>query len=95
MTKLNFNKNTRVQVKKAVRIVAYCLAMVRIHGRERERERERETERKRQRETERDRERYAMYLDICYCVQIHKKKSIYLDCLPVHDSLLFIQISHH
>ena len=45
MTKLNFNKNTRVQVKKAVRIVAYCLAMVRIHGRERERERQRETER--------------------------------------------------
>ena len=40
--KLNFHKNTRVQVNRTIRIVADCLATVRIHGRERERERERE-----------------------------------------------------
>ena len=37
MTKLNFHKNTRVQVNKTIRMVADCLATVRIHGRERER----------------------------------------------------------
>ena len=39
MTKLNFHKNTRVQVNKTIRIVANCLSTVRIQGRERERER--------------------------------------------------------
>ena len=38
MTKLNFNKNTRVQVNKTIRIVAGCLATVRIHGGEKKRE---------------------------------------------------------
>ena len=36
MTKLNFYINTRVQVNETIRIVADCLATVRIHGRERE-----------------------------------------------------------
>ena len=40
--KLNFHKNTRVQVNRTIRIVAYCMATVLIHCRERERERERE-----------------------------------------------------
>ena len=54
MTKLNFHKNTRAQVKKTICMVADCLATVQIHGRERERERERAS--------------YAMYWDICYCM---------------------------
>ena len=64
MTKLNFNKITRIQVKKTIHIVADRIWFEFMRERERERERKRERER--------------MYWDICYSCKFIKKNNIYL-----------------